>query len=41
MISDVRKSHLATRIIKRLMGDVIPTAGLLILLALAMTWWNH
>lgn len=40
MLSKQRKSRLGKRIMARLLIDIMPTTGLLAVLALAMTWWN-
>jgi hypothetical protein len=40
MLSRQGKSQLGKRIMARLLIDIMPTTGLLVVLALAMTWWN-
>jgi len=41
MRSETQRYHLVKRIKSRLLVDVLPTTGMLIMLAMAMVWWNR
>jgi len=36
----IRNRSYGKRLRLRLLGDVLPTTGMLLMMALAMVWWN-